>query len=248
MLLRRAHRAVALTGAGIYTASGLPDFRSPGSGLWEQRDPKAVASLVAFRHPPEDFYAWVRPLAEAVLCAKPNPAHLALARLEARGLLDGLITQNIDNLHQKTGSRCVVEIDGHYRESTCMSCFQVYPTQAFFEAFVAEGGPPVCPRCGRHLKPNVVLFGEQLPWMEVRRARELLACCDLILVVGSSLGASPVALFPLPALDGGARLIIIKREPTFLDARADARFYLDAAEILPLLTTEALDEQRTAAP
>jgi len=236
-----------LTGAGISTASGIPDFRSPGSGLWERHDPKAVASLVAFRHHPEDFYAWVRPLAEAVLRAKPNPAHLALARLEARGLLAGLITQNIDNLHQKAGSRCVVEIHGHFRESTCVSCFQVCPTQPFLEAFVAEGRPPVCPRCGRHLKPNVVLFGEQLPWMEVHRARELLARFDLILVVGSSLGVTPVALFPLPALDGGARLIIINREPTFLDARADARFYLDAAEILPLLATEVLDEQRTAA-
>jgi len=207
----------------------------------------AVASLTAFRHHPESFYQWVRPLAEAVLLAHPNPAHLALAQLEACGLLAGLITQNIDNLHQKAGSRCVVEIHGHFRECTCVSCFHVFPTRPFLEAFVAEGRPPICPRCGQHLKPNVVLFGEQLPWQEVRRARELLAGCDLILVVGSSLEVTPVAHFPLLPLECGARLIIINREPTYLDAHADVRFYLDAAEILPSLLAEVLDEQRSAA-
>jgi NAD-dependent deacetylase len=246
LLLCRARSAVALTGAGISTASGIPDFRSPGSGLWERCDPMRVASLAAFRHHPEDFFAWVRPLAESVLRADPNPAHLALAQLERSGLLAGLITQNIDGLHQRAGSRVVVEVHGHFRESTCVSCFRVFPTQPFLEAFVAEGKPPACPACGRYLKPNVVLFGEQLPWQEVQRARELLSRCDLVLVVGSSLEVTPVALFPQTALDSGACLIIINREPTYLDIRADVRFFLDAAEVLPWLVAEVLDEQRAA--
>jgi NAD-dependent deacetylase len=241
-LLRASQRAVALTGAGISTPSGVPDFRSPGSGLWEKVDPMEVASLLAFRYHPDRFYEWVRPLASQVLHAEPNPAHLALARLERAGLLLGVVTQNIDDLHGRAGSRCVVEVHGHLREATCVRCLRVFPTRGLLRAFADMGQTPRCETCGGMLKPNAVLFGEQLPYEAVRQAELLFRRCDLVLVVGSSLEVTPAALFPIEALNAGAHLIIINRDPTYLDERADFVFRQDVAEILPSLIDEALRE------
>ena len=162
-LLRRAHHAVALTGAGMSTGSGIPDFRSPGSGLWERVDPFEVASIFAFRRKPEVFFSWIRPLARQVIEAQPNLAHVALAQLERAGLLKAIITQNIDGLHQKAGSQTVLEVHGHLREATCMRCYRSFPSDLFVQAFLAEGRVPLCPACGNVLKPNTILFGEQLP-------------------------------------------------------------------------------------
>ena len=114
-LLCNARHAIALTGAGVSTPSGIPDFRSPGSGMWEQVDPFEVASIIAFRRQPEVFFNWLRPLARLLQEAQPNPAHVALAQLEAAGIVKAVITQNIDGLHQKAGSQCVLEVHGHMR-------------------------------------------------------------------------------------------------------------------------------------
>ena len=239
-LLRAARRPTALTGAGISTPSGIPDFRSHGSGLWDQYDPMQVASLTSFRYQPEGFFAWIRPLAERILLAEPNPAHLALARLEAAGHLAGVVTQNIDGLHRRAGSVCVFEIHGHLRTATCGSCYRQSATDGLLAEFARTGTPPLCRSCGGVLKPDVVLFGEQLPHRIVKQAERLLASSDLLLVAGSSLEVTPAALLPQRALEVGARLIIVNREPTYLDVRADVVLHEDVIDVLPPLADEVL--------
>ena len=239
-LLRAARRPVALTGAGISTPSGIPDFRSQGSGLWERYDPMKVASLIAFRYDPEAFLGWIRPLAERIVQAEPNAAHLALARLEAAGRMTGVVTQNIDDLHRRAGSRCVYEIHGHLRTATCGSCYRQVKTDGLLAEFAQTGNPPRCRVCGGFLKPDVVLFGEQLPEQVIRQAERLLASSDLLLVAGSSLEVTPAALLPQRALEAGARLIIVNQEPTYLDVRADVVFHENVINILPPLADEVL--------
>src|SRR5574338_9721 len=165
-LLRRAKHAVAFTGAGISTHSGIPDFRSAGSGLWERFDPMEVASLDVFRTRPERFYDWLRPLLQNIWSAQPNPAHQALARLEEVGILKALITQNIDDLHQRAGSRQIYEVHGSLRTMTCPRCQQVYPSRHFQPMLAGadgSGGLPRCPNCAVVMKPDITLFGEMLP-------------------------------------------------------------------------------------
>jgi NAD-dependent deacetylase len=241
-LLKKARHTVALTGAGISTPSGIPDFRSPGSGLWERYDPMEVASLAAFRYSPERFYAWMHPLAQDLLNAEPNPAHIALARLEAAGYLAAVVTQNIDSLHHRAGSKVIFEIHGHLREANCVSCYKSFPTEDLTRDFAQTGEPPRCPECNGILKPKAVLFGEQLPYNVVQKAQKTFACSDLVLVVGSSLEVTPAALFPIEALNTGARLIIINHEPTYLDERAEVIFHQDVAVVLPRLADEVIGE------
>ncbi len=239
-LLRQATQALALTGAGISTPSGIPDFRSAGSGLWQRHDPMQVATLSAFRYRPERFYEWVRPLAKLILEAHPNPAHTALAELESAGLLRGVVTQNVDDLHRRAGSKKVLEIHGHVRLATCVSCYRRYPSKRLLERFAATGEVPHCEACGAILKPNIVLFEEQLPYDVVQEATEWIAGCDLLLVVGSSLEVSPASLLPVQALNAGARLILINDQPTYLDARASVLLRENVAEILPKLVAEVM--------
>lgn len=239
-LFETARHPVALTGAGFSTPSGIPDFRSAGSGLWTKVDPFQVASLMAFRRQPERFYEWFQPLAGTLLSARPNPAHQALSELEHAGRLAGVVTQNIDGLHQRAGSVTVYEVHGHLRQATCIECFARESTQPHLEAYVETGAPPRCGSCGGYLKPDVILFGEQLPHDQVMAARELFAAADLVLVGGSSLEVTPVAEFPYYALESGARLVIVNQEPTYLDPRADVVIRADVAEVLPALAREVL--------
>ncbi|GAB4534772.1 MAG: NAD-dependent protein deacylase Cob2 [Anaerolineae bacterium] len=231
-LICQANYAVAMTGAGHSTPSGIPDFRSPESGLWSQVDPMAVASLFAFRFRPQDFYDWIRPLAQTMLEAQPNPAHYALARLEAAGLIKSVITQNIDGLHQKAGSRRVHEVHGHLREATCIRCYRVVPAGDLIEEFLTSGQVPRC-ACGGVMKPNVILFGEQLPLDVLAAARQDTRACDLMLVIGSSLTVEPAADLPLMALNQHAKLVIVNYQPTYLDERADVLIHADLAEVMP---------------
>lgn len=239
-LLKQARQAVALTGAGISTPSGIPDFRSAGSGLWSRHDPLQVASLSAFRYDPAGFYAWFHDLACRIRAARPNPAHQALARLEEAGRLHGLVTQNIDGLHQSAGSQVVHELHGNLRRATCIRCYRGFAAQAFFDSYVETARPPHCPECGGYLKPDAVLFGEQLPHAVVRQADRLFEQTDLVLVIGSSLEVSPAAQMPLRALEHGASLVIVNRDRTYLDERAAAVFHDDLAVVLPRLTDEVL--------
>jgi NAD-dependent deacetylase len=232
-LLKHSRAAVAFTGAGISTMSGIPDFRSPDSGLWTHVDPMAVASIYGFRQNPAAFYEWVYPLARKSLEAQPNSAHYALAELETRGRLHAVITQNIDMLHARAGSKCIYELHGHLREATCTHCFVVYPGEPILQQFLEDREIPRCPACGGVIKPNVILFGEQLPFTELQAAQKAARHSDLMLIVGSSLEVAPASDLPMLALRHGARLVIINLEPTHLDSLASAVVHADAAEILP---------------
>ena len=239
-LLRQATCAVAMTGAGVSTPSGIPDFRSPDSGLWNQVDPFAVASVFAFRQRPQEFYDWIRPLARLMLDAQPNPAHHALARLETAGLLKSIITQNIDGLHQQAGSQWVHEVHGHMRQATCIRCYQVVPADSLIEALIERGQVPRC-ACGGVMKPNVILLGEQLPLHVLTAARQDARACDVMLVAGSSLEVEPAADLPLVALGRGARLIIVNYQAAYLDERADVLIHADVAHVLPRIADLAID-------
>lgn len=241
-LLRRASYTIALTGAGISTGSGIPDFRSPASGLWERYNPAEVASLHGFRRDPDRFYQWIQPLAHTILNAAPNPAHLALARLEAGGQLRSVVTQNIDMLHTRAGSQTVYEIHGHLREMTCIYCFRTFPADHHINRFLETNAMPRCPDCGNALKPNIILFGEQLPTLAFSAARREARRCDVMLVVGSSLEVYPAADLPILAHRSGASVILVNRDSTPIDDLAQVTIHADAVDILPKLANALLNE------
>ncbi len=238
-LIQRAHKVVAMTGAGISTPSGIPDFRSPDSGVWNQADPLTVASIFAFRQNPKIFYDWIQPLAPIFRNAKPNAAHQALAALEQAGKLNAVVTQNIDGLHQLAGSRVVYEVHGHLRQATCMRCYEVTETNGLLDQFLKDGQVPKH-RCGGVFKPNVILFGEQLPMREFVAAQSAIKEADLMLVIGSSLEVAPASDLPEFALDNGAKLVIINHQSTFIDAEAEVVLHADIAEVTPRLVELAL--------
>jgi NAD-dependent deacetylase len=231
-LIASSRHVVAFTGAGHSTASGIPDFRSPDSGLWEKHNPMLVASVWAFRLNPKTFYDWIRPMADLLLAARPNLAHDALAELEAMGFLKAIITQNIDNLHQRAGSRRVLELHGHMREATCIRCYKVEPIDPPLQNLIREGHVPYC-ACGGVLKPNVILFGEQLPVRILNESMAEARRCDLMLVAGSSLEVTPAADIPFLAVESGAKAIIVNRQPTAFDSYAHLVIDGDVAEVLP---------------
>ena len=232
-LFRKSKRVVALTGAGLSTPSGIPDFRSEGTGLWSHDEPMEVASLSTFRTHPERFFQWFRPLAGQIFNAEPNSAHKALADLQSPTRKITIVTQNIDLLHQKAGSQEVVEMHGSIRTMSCTQCFKKFESRFFIQEFIENGSLPHCPNCNGILKPDVILFGEQLPqkaWFDAQRAARR---CDLMLVAGSSLEVLPVAGLPMQALDRGAHLIIVNNTPTYLNVRADVVLMQDVSTILP---------------
>jgi len=244
-LLRAARRVVVFSGAGLSTASGIPDYRSPHSGLWEKADPYEVASLTVFRHHPERFFNWIKPLARLIACAQPNPAHYALARLEKTQQLTAIITQNIDGLHQRAGNTNVLEIHGGLGTATCGACHRTVEAAPHWEAFNRNGSFPACPHCGGLLKPNVILMEEQLPVLVFHQARRAAQTCDLMFVLGASLEVLPAARLPVEALNAGAKLVMINLGQTFLDERADVLLQMDVAEALPEIVAAAgvpLDE------
>ena len=240
-LFRQAKHSVVLTGAGISTPSGIPDFRSEGTGLWAKSEAMEAASLSAFRYDPSRFYNWFRPLANQIISAVPNAAHIALAKLENSGYLNAIITQNIDILHQKAGSKNIIEVHGSLRTLSCTQCYQQIEAAPFLKPFVEEGTIPHCPSCDSILKPDVILFGEQLPQKAWLKAQNAARNSDLMLVIGSSLEVLPVAGLPMQTLDRGGHLIIINQSPTYLNMRADIVFTQDVAELLPELTNRVLN-------
>ncbi len=239
-LFRKAKRVIVLTGAGISTPSGIPDFRSEGTGLWSRDEPLEVASLSTFRTAPEKFFNWFRPLASQIFCAQPNPAHTALAEFEQAGYQNIIVTQNIDGLHQKAGSKHVVEMHGTLRTLSCTQCYKQFLSEEFLKPFIENGTIPLCTNCNGILKPDVILFGEQLPqsaWQEAQRATQQ---CDLMLVAGSSLEVLPVAGLPIQALDHGAHLIVINNTSTYVNVRADIVITDNVATIIPEIMKRAI--------
>jgi NAD-dependent deacetylase len=242
-LIHEATYPVALTGAGISTPSGIPDFRSPGSGIWTKYSPMEVASLSAFRYHPQRFYEWIRPFVKNLFQAAPNPAHHALARLEEGNRLRSVITQNIDALHQKAGSNQVLEVHGTFQTLTCLGCYrQIQATDQLFRDFIEEEKNPHCPYCDNLLKPDIILYEEQLPVQTWKKVRNEINQCDLMLVLGSSLTVTPVCDLPLTALGKGAKLIIVNQANTHLDHLANVFLQGDLEELLPLIADKVLND------
>ncbi len=241
-LIKSSKRAVVLTGAGLSTPSGVPDFRSAGSGLWTRFLPMEVASLSTFRYHPEQFYNWLRPLASHMLSAEPNPAHRALARLEQAGFIKTIITQNIDGLHHRAGSRHVLEVHGTLNTLTCIDCYRKYEASGLIEPYLREGTLPYCPYCHHLLKPDIILFEEQLPVRVWMQAQEAAKTCDLMLVAGTSLEVMPSAGLPMRAIENKAHLLIVNRTKTYVDVRAEIVISGDVADIIPQIASAVFED------
>lgn len=224
-LIGQRQPCVALTGAGVSTESGIPDFRS-ATGIWAQYDPLEVASIEAFRRDPAKVWDFYAKRLDVLGEAEPNVAHHALAALEEKGLVDAIVTQNVDGLHQRAGSKDVVEVHGSIRSATCPGCSQTLTADEL------ELPLPRCPSCETVVKPAVVMFGELLPVAALERATELARGAALLLVVGSSLEVWPVAGLPRETVLHGGELAIVNRDPTPYDGQAVLVARASAGEVL----------------
>jgi NAD-dependent deacetylase len=229
-LIRECRPCVVLTGAGVSTESGIPDFRSR-QGIWAQYDPMEYATIEAFRRDPVKVWDFYGKRLDVLKQAQPNAAHLTLAELERAGYIHAVVTQNVDRLHELAGSREVVEVHGSIRTSSCLECGE---TATFDEVVrqLEDAPAPVCPGCGAVLKPGVVMFGELLPADAIERATVLARSTRLLLVVGSSLAVYPVAALPEDTLQAGGMLAIVNAEPTPYDGRAALAIHAPAGETL----------------
>jgi NAD-dependent deacetylase len=229
--IKNARRTVALTGAGISAESGLGTFRGK-DGLWSRYDPAAVASIESFTQDPRKFWEFAREIGWIFLTAKPNAAHIALADLEAMKRLDSVITQNVDDLHQRAGSKHVIEIHGNAGRIICTRCSAEYTTEKIVDR-IARQDVPTCDRCGGPLKPDVILFGEPLPKKAFDQALRKVRSADLLLAVGTSLEVYPAASLPETAKRSGAKIISIDSERTSWDDLCDYKANGPAGDILP---------------
>ena len=229
-MLRQARHAVVLTGAGVSTESGIPDFRGP-DGIWKRVDPE-IATLEFFLSNPSEFWRFHKSIYERIKSARPNQAHYALAQLEREGYIKAVITQNIDGLHQKAGSMRVIELHGTVYTATCLSCGAKYDVEGIVEG-LEDLRTPSCRRCGGVIKPDVVLFNEPLPKRAMEEALGEVSKCDLMIVMGSSLTVYPAAYLPELARARGANLVIINLEPTAKDYLADVVIYGRVGVVLP---------------
>ncbi|AEF93859.1 NAD-dependent deacetylase [Desulfotomaculum nigrificans CO-1-SRB] len=218
-LIKESGKTVALTGAGASTESGIPDFRSQDSGLWNQVDPQKSVSIRALKKDPQSFYRFNFQWWDVCLQAKPNACHHSLARLEEQGWLLGVITQNIDGLHQRAGSQRVWEVHGHLRSCHCLHCGRMFDLARLKVEYHCT--------CGGLLRPDVVLFGDAMP-EDYYTAEQVLSGCQLLLVIGSSLQVQPVAGLPRLA----RRVVIINHDPTPWDESAELVFRESAGQVL----------------
>jgi NAD-dependent protein deacetylase/lipoamidase len=231
-LIREARSVVALTGAGISVPSGIPDFRTPGTGLWANVNPMEVAHIDVFRRDPERFWRFYGERFQTLERKRPNPAHEALARLEQAGMLDAVITQNIDQLHSRAGTRELVEVHGTIAHCSCLRCGARYELADVRARQAAdEHAIPRCD-CTEPLKPDVVLFGEYLPVQALARAEQLASGAELMLCIGSSLEVYPVAELPAITLRAGGRVAIVTQGRTAFDSRAAVRLEGDVVDEL----------------
>ena len=233
-LIRSSGLTVALTGAGVSVPSGIPDFRSPGTGLWEKVDPMEVAHIEVFHRDPKRFWSYYRPRFGMLGAKRPNRAHEVLAELEARGMLDAVITQNIDQLHHKAGSRRIIEVHGTIETSSCVSCSASFALAEVEDLFDSEGVAR-CAKCAGPVKPDVVLFGELLPERAMEEAHSLAQRADLMLCIGSSLEVHPVASLPARTLASGGAVAIVTKGPTPYDSDATVRMDGDIVDDLEAL-------------
>ena len=231
-LLREASAAVVLTGAGISVPSGIPDFRTPGTGLWANVDPMEVAHIDAWRRDPDRFWEFYGQRFASLRAVEPNRAHAVVAELERRGVVRGVITQNIDRLHRAAGSERIVEVHGSIEWSRCMQCDARVSLDDVVRLLEAGTGAPECASCIAPLKPDVVLFGELLAEEPIGEARALATDADLILCIGSSLSVHPVAALPGLTHAAGGRIALVTEGETPYDGRAEVRLGGDVVEEL----------------
>ena len=234
-IILQSKRVVVFTGAGISTESGISDFRSPG-GIWDRFDPSELnyQNFLASEAGREKYWDFSRQLWPTMADAKPNRGHYAIAELHHMGKLDCVITQNIDNLHQKSGvpEEKVIELHGTMKWVNCLECGQKYPREQIQSRVEAGEKIPLCDVCSGILKPATISFGQPMPEKETREAETRSASCDLFLVAGSSLVVYPAAQMPLIAKDGGAKLVIVNLTPTPHDGYADIVIYEKTGQVL----------------
>jgi NAD-dependent deacetylase len=214
-LLMQSKYTVVLTGAGMSTESGLPDFRSTGKGLWKQKNPQELASTYAMQYNREAFIEFYKFRIQGLKQCKPHHGHFILAEWEKKGWIQSIITQNVDGFHREAGSKNVIELHGTLSTLHCHTCKRKYANDLYLE------GKYICETCGGFLRPSVVLFGENLPHEALEAAEQESMKADLMIVLGSSLQVSPANLFPLEAKRNGAILVIVNMEPTEFDGYAD---------------------------
>jgi NAD-dependent protein deacetylase/lipoamidase len=237
-LIRSRQPCVALTGAGVSTESGIPDFRSP-TGIWAQYDPMEYATIQAFDEDPEKVWSFYALRFHALAQAAPNDAHRALAELEGRGLVRAVVTQNIDLLHERAGTRELVEVHGSIRTCICRGCGATYRLEQV-RHLLDGGSAPRCEVCGTILKPNVVMFGELLPFDAIERAYAYAREASLLLVVGSTLEVAPVSLLPWETVRAGGSVAIVNLGPTAFDDQAVLKVEGKAGEVLSAVAAELL--------
>jgi NAD-dependent deacetylase len=231
-LILAANNIIILTGAGMSTESGIADFRSPGTGLWEQVDPYEFGSVNSYVANTGKNLNFMLEMGKQLFSARPNKGHKALTKLQKLGKLKGVLTQNIDGLHQRAKNKNVVELHGTALEAICMRCNKVVPITIMVNQFLS-GCSPSCEECNGLLKPNAILFGEPLCSEVLQRADELIQGCDLFIVLGSSLVVYPVAFYPRKALSIGAKLAIINIQETDLDDDAEVVLHQRIGDVLP---------------
>ena len=231
-LLVSSTSAVVLTGAGVSVPSGIPDFRTPGTGLWENVNPMEVAHIDAFRKSPDQFWQFYSERFVMLHEKRPNGAHRALAELEARGLIRGVVTQNVDRLHRAAGSENVIEVHGSIEHSVCPECNGRFELEKVMDMLSHTAGAPECPACISPLKPDVVLFGEMLPEAAMADAHSLAAEADLMIAIGTSLEVYPVAGLPAVTQAAGGQVALVTAGPTPLDGSAVVKLDGDVVEEL----------------
>lgn len=240
--LRRARFAVVFTGAGVSAESGIPTFRTALTGMWERFDPTALATVEGFRRDPDLVWGWYEWRRAKVARACPNAGHVAIASLQRRMPRFMLVTQNIDDLHERAGSVGTVHLHGSLFEPRCIECSAAAPLPPMIDESVADGcriAPPRCGACGARLRPGVVWFGENLPEDDLMRAFEAARRCDLLITVGTSGQVFPAAQIPALAAQSGATVIQIDPQPTELDRIAHVNLRAGAGTALPLLIEAA---------
>lgn len=232
-LILNSNEIVALTGAGMSTESAIPDFRSPGTGLWEKVDPYEFASINSYVANTTKNLKFMLETGKAIFRARPNKGHKALTKLQKLGKLKGVLTQNIDRLHHKAKTKNIVEFHGNAYEAKCMTCGTVYEITYMVNQVMKGNFSPSCEKCSGMLKPNAIFFGEPLESNTLESADEMLEECDLLLVLGSSLVVYPVAFYPQKAISIGAKLAIINIQETDMDSLADVVIYKKIGDVLP---------------
>ena len=235
-LIIDSNNIVILTGAGMSTESGIPDFRSPDTGLWNKVDPEKYATIHSYVANPGRNLKMMLELGTKIFRAKPNKGHKSLTKLQKMGKLIGVLTKNVDGLHQKARTQNVVELHGTVNEAKCMRCKRVFPITEMINQVMKGMYSPSCELCGGLLKPNAIFFGEVLSSETLMLAEKMIIDCDLFIVLGSSLLVYPAAFYPRKALAAGAKILIINIQKTDMDTQAEVVIHEKIGDVLPKIT------------